>query len=86
MDPMTLESLEGQIVHITFEDGEESEVRVVSVDVEDHLDFVFEVLRVVKPGPSSDRPSDSFYIAPISSVVFAVAVEPPPGGNSSGFD
>jgi hypothetical protein len=79
MDPRKLESLEGRIVRATFDDGEESEVRVVSVDCDDHLDFTFEVVRVLKPGPRSDRPGNSFYVAPIASVVAAVEVEPPSG-------
>ncbi|HEU4557103.1 MAG TPA: hypothetical protein VFS20_04610 [Longimicrobium sp.] len=68
-----LERLEGREVRLTFNDGEVSEVRIVAVDTDDHMDLVFEMHGVITPGPTSDRPCNELYLIPIANII---AVEP----------
>lgn len=65
---LRLQALEGQLVTLVFSDGEEVEARLAAVDVEDHGDIVYSVIRVVRPGTASDYQQNAFYTSRIDAV------------------
>jgi hypothetical protein len=64
-----LKALEGQIVRLSFADGEEIVARIAAVDVDDHEDIIYSVLRVLRPGPDSEYDSTSLYRSRIDTTV-----------------
>jgi len=64
-----LQALVGQVVTLSFADGEEIEARLTAVDVEDHEDVIYSVIRVLRPGVDSACDSNSLYRSRIDTIV-----------------
>jgi hypothetical protein len=71
-----LKALEGQIVRLSFADGEEIEARLAAVDVEDHEDIIYSVLRVLRPSSNSEYDSSSLYRSTIDTIVDVSSIIP----------
>jgi hypothetical protein len=50
-----LQALERRIVRMYLDDGEISDVRLLSVDTDDHQDVIYDLIRVVVAGGSTVR-------------------------------
>lgn len=68
VDPARLRSLAGRTVLIAFADGERTEARLVAVDTDEHRDVVYEVRRVIVPGPHTGYARERFYRAFIDEI------------------
>lgn len=77
MEPAELEALERRYVRMYLDDGEISDVRLLAVDASDHLDVIYEVIRVVVPGSATNYVGDAYFRVPISCVMRAEPIEPP---------
>jgi hypothetical protein len=66
---LKLKALEGRIVRLSFADGEEIEARLAAVDIEDHEDVIYSVLRVLRPGSDSEYDPNSLYRSAIDTIV-----------------
>lgn len=66
---LKLARMEGKRAVLWFEDGEQSEVRVISVDLFDHEEITYELHRVIVPGPAHYRAHHyGLYVAPLASI------------------
>jgi ubiquinone/menaquinone biosynthesis C-methylase UbiE len=70
VDPEILARLTGRPVRLTFEDGEASIVRLISVDMDEHEDVVYELLRTIVPATRAFVPGD-LLVAPLAGIVSA---------------
>jgi hypothetical protein len=67
-----LKNLEGDAARLRFTDGEEIVARLISVDLEEHRDVIFDLVRVITPGPGSRYEGKAAYVATIDTIASVV--------------
>ncbi|HEX5830305.1 MAG TPA: hypothetical protein VFY16_04930, partial [Gemmatimonadaceae bacterium] len=77
-----LQRLIGEEVTLSFHDGRRIEVEVVNVDLARHRDVIYDVRRVMSPGPGSMRQPGEGETA--CSAVYELAGLGPAGGGRRG--
>lgn len=68
MDQLKLVGYIGQRVILEFTDGECVEARILGVDVDPHEDLMFDLIRVIRSGPTTAYDGSSVYQAELASI------------------
>jgi hypothetical protein len=62
----------GDVVTLEFDDGEIVDARLLHVDLEDHEDITYDVVRVIATGANTAYDPHAVYLMPISAIRRAV--------------